>query len=148
MPTFVKSGFKTPFGRNQFLRSTKDVKTDSFTCASGAVPAETIDGTTQKILQHGEAMAKITSGADSGKVGPFQAAVTDGRQTLANLIGLNNTFLPWQLLVRDVEVAVVYEATVVQGWCFERNAAGARIALTTPTAAAMQNQVTMDIRFR
>lgn len=140
MPSFDTSGsgVRTPFGKNQYLRSTKGVKTESYTCAKASVVAETIDGdATQKVLQPGEVIAKITSGADSGKVGPFQATVTDGRQTTANIVGINDTFLPWQLMERDVEIAVTYDAAVVQAWCFERNAAGARIALTNTTRDAI-----------
>jgi len=263
MASFDKGpGLRTPFGRNVFLRSTRDVKTESRTLAASTVPAETIDGATaQKILQPGTVLAKITSGADSGKVGPFQggggvnevqritvdatggtytisfdgettaaiaatataaavqaaleatdvfapgdvvvtggpgsaggttpytftfggqyaytnvaafttttsltggagtAAVTtitqgeapgvggpsDGRQDPANIVGLCNTFLPWQLMDRDVEVAVVYECTAVQAWCIELNAAGARVALTDAVAAAMQNKKGLSILFK
>lgn len=150
MPTFVKGGEnRTPFGKNVYLRSTKDIKPESYTCAAASVPAETIDGFAgQKILQPGEVIAKITSGADIGKVGPFQAGVTDGRQTAANIVGLNDTFLPWQLIERDVEIAVVYECTAVQGWCTERDAAGARIALTNTVADAMRGTKGLDIRFK
>lgn len=150
MPAFTKGpGTRTPFGRNQFLRSTQDVKTESYTVAADSIPAEDIDGATdQKVLQPGTVMAKITSGADAGKVGPFQAGVTDGRQTAANIVGLNNTFLPWQLMERDVEIAVVYECTAVQGWCFELDAGGARIALTDTTADAMRGTKGLDIRFK
>jgi len=140
MSTFVKGGSTgTPFGRNEFLRSTRDIKTESYTFAASTLPAVTIDSVTgQKILQPGLVLAKITSGGESGKVGPFQAGVTDGRQTLANIVGLNMTFLPWQLMERDVEVAAVYECTAVQGWCFELDAGGLYIALTNTTAAALQ----------
>jgi hypothetical protein len=132
MPSFVKPGAgSAPFGKNVYLRSTQDVKTKSYTVAAASVVTETIDGVAQKILQSGEVMAKITSGGDSGKIGPFQSDAADGRQTIANVVGINDTFLPWQLLERDVEVAVVYEATVVQAWCFERGVAGVRAALTT-----------------
>lgn len=140
MSTFVKGGSTgTPFGRNEYLRSFRGRKTESYTVAASTVPAKTIDGVGgQKILQPGTVMAKITSGVDIGKVGPFQASVTDGRQTVANIVGLNNTFLPWQLMERDVEIAVDYEAAAVQGWCIELDAAGASIAVQTATAAAMQ----------
>lgn len=151
MPSFDTSGstVRTPFGKNQYLRSTKDVKTESYTCAKATVTAETIDGAAdQKVLQPGEVIAKITSGADSGKVGPYQVTTpTDGRQTLANIVGINDTFLPWQLMERDVEIAVVYEASVVQAWCFERNAAGARIALTNTTRDAMVAAANLALRF-
>jgi hypothetical protein len=55
-----------------------------------------------------------------------------------NIVGFNNTFLPWQFLERDVEVAVVYEAAVVQALCLQANAGGtAYVALTQATADAM-----------
>lgn len=151
MADFVAGGAaRTPFGKNQYLRSTQDVKFESYTVAKSTVPTETIDGSSQKVLQAGEVMAKITSGPDAGKIGPFQndVSVTDGRQTAANIVGINDTFLPWQLLDRDVEVAVAYEATAVQGWCFERNAAGARIALSNTTADACRGVKGLDIHFK
>lgn len=149
MPAFVKGGtLRTPFGKNEFLRSTQDVKTESYTCAAATVPAQTIDGNAgQKILQPGTVMAKITSGADSGKIGPFSAAATDGRQTLANIVGLNTTFLPWQLIERDVEVSVTYQCQAVQAWCIELDASSLPIALTDTTAAAMFGTKRLQINF-
>lgn len=123
MPAFVKGGAaKTPFGRNEFLRSTRDVKYESYTLSAVTWYAQTIDTFAgQKVAQPGTVLAKITSGGEVGKVGQFHndVSVTDGRQTSTNIVGLLNTFLPWQLMEADVEVAVVYEATVVQAWCFE-----------------------------
>jgi hypothetical protein len=149
MPDFQKGpNYRTPFGRNVYLRSTQDIKTTSMTVAKGSVPAVTIDGfADQKVLQPGTVLAKITSGPDSGKIGPFSAAATDGRQTAANIVGLCNTFLPWQLMERDVEVAVVYECTAVQAWCFEYNVSNARVALTNTTADAMRGKKNLDIMF-
>lgn len=149
MSTFVKGGGAgTPFGRNEFLRSTNPKpQTESYTVAKSTVPAVTIDGSSQKILQPGTVMAKITSGADSGKIGPFQADATDGRQTLANIVGLELTFLPWQLLERDVEVSVVTNATAVQAWCFEYTNATTKVALTNTTADAMRGGKRLDINF-
>lgn len=150
MPGFTKGGStSTPFGRNEFLRSTKILQTESYTLAASTVTAKTIDGVTgQKILQPGTVLAKITSGVDSGKVGPFQAGVTDGRQTAANIVGLNLTFLPWQLMERDVEVSAVYECVAVQAWCLEYDAAGAEIVLTNTTADAMRGTKGLDILFK
>jgi hypothetical protein len=154
MSTFVKGGSTgTPFGRNEFLRSTQDVKVESYTVAASTVPARTIDGVAgQKILKPGTVMAKITSTGESGKIGPFSAAATDGRQTLANIVGLNMTFLPWQLMERDVEVGVVYEAAAVQGWCIELDASSNEVVLTNTTRAAMQRGgaagVGIDITFK
>lgn len=145
MSTFVKGGStKTPFGRNEFLRSTKGYKTESYTLAASTVPSVTIDGVAgQKILQPGTVLAKITSGPDAGKVGPYTTdtvGVTDGRSAAANIVGLNLTFLPWQTIERDVEVSAVYEASAVQGWCLEYTAAGGTTAqaLSNATATAMQ----------
>jgi hypothetical protein len=65
------------------------------------------------------------------------AGAADGRQTAANLVGILDTFVPWQLVERDVEVAVMYEGTAIQSWCFELNAAGVLIPLANATALAM-----------
>lgn len=256
MPLYRKDSFATPFGKNEFLRSTQDIKTISRTVAASTIPAETIDGHTgQKVLQPGTVMAVITVGPDVGKIGPFQGAgtnevqvvtisgsptggtftltfqgettaalaynataaqvkaalvaastdlgtdditvtgsaggpytvtfvgsqeggqdqpamtasgsftggttpsiavststsgaagATDGRENTANIVGICQTFLPWQLMEGDREVSVIYEADVVQANCFELNAAGARIALTDTTAGQMYGKKTLDIRF-
>lgn len=245
MSTFVKGGgAKTPFGRNEFLRSTHpEPRTTSYTLAMASWPQVLVDNTYQKIAQPGTVLAKITSGADSGKVGPYSgtagtkevqtitkdtgsitggtyklgfngvytsniafdanaatvqaalnavativavggvtvtggpigssplvvtfnlggnqsmivddsalltgttpgmaaaettpgvAGAVDGRQTAANIVGLLNTFLPWQLLERDVEVSVVYEASVVQAWCLELSSDGQTFAAVSNTTA-------------
>jgi hypothetical protein len=141
------------FGKNEFLRSTDGIKYESCTLAAASVPTETIDGdATQRVLQTGEVLAKITSGADIGKVGPFQLGVTDGRQTVANIVGLNATYAPWELHDgNDIEVAAVYIATAVQAWCFIRDTAangGVRIALTDTVADAMRSVKGMDVTFK
>jgi len=151
MASFTKGGGAgtDPFGKNAYLRSTQDVKKEHYTVAASTVALETVNGRAdQKVLQSGEVMAKITSGPEAGKIGPFQAGATDGRADVANIVGINDTFLPWQLLERDVEVAVTYEATAVQGWCFERNAAGARIPLANATADAMRGVKGLDVHFK
>lgn len=257
MAHFQKDPFNTPFGVDEFLRSTRNVKTSSATLARGTVVPRTIDGNAnQYVLRKGTVLAKITSGPDTGKVGPFQTAgtaevsrftatgtvtggtftitalgvttapiawnataatvaaavnaallaggvnswavgtggplpgaavdltwgeaegdiaqptvnttaltgttpgitvttvtpgvagATDGRGVTANIVGINNTFLPWQLRWRDVEVAVVYEAAVVQANCFEYNAAGVEIPLSDTTALQMFGKKNLDIRFR
>lgn len=137
MPAFSKdSTAKTPFGKNVYLRSTRDLKFESYTIAASTVPAVTIDGTATKVLQPGTCIAKITSTGESGKVGPRDAGAADGRQTVANLVGVNDTFLPWQLNHHDVEISVAYEAAVVGAWLFEV-ASGAWIAATTTTKNAL-----------
>lgn len=150
MASFTKGGTqRTPFGSNEYLRSTDPKpQKESYTFAAASLPTETIDGVVQKVLMPGEVLAKITSGADAGKVGVFQAGALDGRQTAANIVGLNDTWLPWQLMERDCEVAATYDCTAVQGWCTERDASGARIALTNTTADAMRGTKGLDIKFK
>ena len=150
MPTFVKGGAnRTPFGKNVYLRSTVGCQFEHYTVAAATVVAQTIDGYAgQKVLQPGTVMAKITSGGDSGKIGPFQAGATDGRQTAANIVGLNDTFLPWQLIERDVEVACLYIGTAVQAWCFEYDATPVPIVLTNTTADAMRSTKGLDVTFK
>ena len=149
MPSFAKGGgVKEPFGSNEYLRSTQDVKKEFATFASATLPNETIDGVVQKMLKPGEVLASITSGPDAGKVGVFQALATDGRQTLANIVGVNDTWLPWQLMEHDTEIAYTYEATCRQAWCFERDSAGVRIALTNTTAAAMIGLKALSLMFK
>jgi hypothetical protein len=149
MADFVKGGTpRAPFGVNEYLRSTQDVKKNSYTFAKGAIPTETIDGdATQKVLQPGTVLAKITSGPDIDKVGVYDTTATDGRQTTANIVGINDTFLPWQLMERDVEVAVTYEATVRQAWCFQYTA-GVRAALTNTVRDAMLALPNLAILFQ
>lgn len=149
MPSFTKGGgLRPPFGKNQYLRSTRGTKFESYTLYAGSVTAESIDGVSMKIAQSGTVMAKITSGAGSGMVGPFQAGVTDGRQTTGNIVGLLETFLPWELNERDADVAVLYDGAAVQAWCFELNAGGARIALTNTTRDAMVALATLALLFK
>jgi hypothetical protein len=154
-PSFdAPTGTGTPFGRNEFLRSVKSVQFESYTMAKTSVPNRTFNGVTIPFVQPGTVLAKITAAAgtstaaDVGKVGPFQASVTDGRQTLANIVGLLLTFLPVQFMDRDVEVSAMYAGTAVQGWCLELDAAGAAITLTNTTADAMRSTKGLDILFK
>jgi len=130
-----KAGTGTGYiwGRNEFLRSWQDVKTESYTLSKDLWPT---DAAGQKIAQPGTLLAKATSGAQTGKVGPFDLAALDGRQTYANVVGLLLTYLPWQLLERDVEISAVYAAAARQDWCRTyTGAAGA--AVYTPMTNAM-----------
>ena len=140
MATFSKDPTaRDPFGKNAYLRSTQDVKTESWTVAADSFPQNiTVDGDLTKILQPGTVMAKITSGADSGKIGVFDldtsVAISDGREDGANIVGVVDTFVPWQLNERDVDVAVVYEAAVVAAWCLEHDD-GTQQTMTTSQAS-------------
>ena len=152
MADFVKpSGLTEPFGRNEFLRSTNPKpQTESYTLAASTVPEQTIDGNVEKILQSGTVLAAITSGPEAGKVGPYSldtTGVTDGRSDAANIVGLNLTFLPWQTLERDVEVASVTNCTAVQAWCRELDASGEWAVLSNTTADSMRGGKRLDINF-
>lgn len=154
MPYFnpVPSPSMEPIGRRQWLRSTEGLLVESYTVYAPSVPDQTIDGEVRKILQCGEVMAKITSGAGAGKVGPFQAGATDGRQTLTNIVGINETYEPWRLLPtqgapQDVEIGVAYHGVGNQSWCTELDAAGLRIVLTNATADALRGGKVADILF-
>jgi hypothetical protein len=141
MPSFAKTNtLRGPFGKNQYMRSTQDLKFESYTLAAAKVPVETVDGNAAyKLCQSGELIAKVTSGTSVGAVAPYRATNgTEGVQTIANAVGFLETFCPWELNERDMEVSVCYEGTLVQAWCFERDATtGLRVPLTNTTRDAL-----------
>lgn len=146
-------GDSSTFGKNEYRRSTKGLKYDPGTLYMESVTEEsTMDSqgveTMVRILQSGEALARITSGDGKDKFGPFQLAATDGRADVANLVGVNDTFLPWQLMRRDVEVGICYEGTLNQDRCFIRDADGKRIRMTDTVAAALVAKKSTTISFR
>lgn len=79
---------------------------------------------------------------------PGVGGAIDGRSSTANIVGLNDTFLPWQLMEHDTEVAAMYIGTAVQGWCLEYNASGLLVALTNTTADAMRSTKGLDVTFK
>ncbi len=89
-----------------------------------------------------------TPGITVATATPGVAGAADGRQTAANIVGLNDTFLPWQLMERDVEVAAMYIGTAVQAWCLELVAAGTTQALSNTTADAMRSVKGLDVTFK
>lgn len=146
-------GLSTPLGRNQYLRSSRGNQFESYTCSAASVQNENIVnglGKTEslKYLQSGEAFAKITSGPEAGKSGPFQLGATDGRADLNNLTGINNTYLPAALNDGDEQIAVLYHGTAVQGWCTIRDATGKRIPLPDNVADALRSKKGLDITFK
>lgn len=90
----------------------------------------------------------VVTVATTTQGGAPAGGATDGRADPANIVGLDDTFLPWQTIERDVEVAAVYACTAVQGWCIELDATGARIVLTNATADAMRGTKGLDILFK
>jgi hypothetical protein len=147
MASFTKQDVvdRAPFGMREYLRSTQGLRFEHYTLAASTIRTQTIDGVAgMKIAPRGLMMAKITSGAEAGKIGPFVAGATDvadGRQTPANIVGILETFLPWQTMDRDVEVAVAYDAAVIQAWVLEYNgnlATTTEVVLSNGTATATQ----------
>lgn len=132
--------YQDPFGADIYLRSTQDVKLESYMADSASMPTETVDGQEKKRLRKGTLMAVLTSGANAGNVVPFQAGAADGREDAANIVGICNTFLPWQLDEHDEPIAVAYEASVVKAQVFEYDAGGARIPIQAATIAALPTE--------
>lgn len=55
------------------------------------------------------------------------AGATDGRQTDSNIVGALDTYLPWQLNFRDVEVAVTYDGVLNPAECSYYDANGVEV---------------------
>lgn len=144
MSSFTKGpSYRVPFGKNVYLGSTKGLKFESYTAAAAKVNAVSVDGVNQKVLQPGVLMARIGVGSTgAGKVGPYQANATDGRQNASAIVGFNDTFLPNQLLTRDVAIGCLYDGTVDPAACFEYDNSGLFVPLTTTTKALVVAQLT------
>lgn len=111
--------------------------TVTFNGATGVdVPQLTVDTTS---LTGTITVATTTAGAPGA---------TDGRSDLANVVGVNMTSLPTQLLDRDVEVAVAYDGTFYQARCSELDANGTEIALTDTTRDQMYAKSHIDCTFK
>lgn len=104
----------------------------SFSTASGIAPTEylastvgnqfnfgtvdadavvTADSNSKKYLDKGVVLARITSPvAASGLLGPYSESATDGRQTDANIVGINDTFV--DLSNGDKEVGYLFAGAV------------------------------------
>lgn len=138
-------------GKRQILRS---AQAGSYTKVPKTIghltyPTETISGfANQKVLQPGEALAVCTSGVDAGKVVPFQlGGPTDGRELIANLVGISGDYFGYELTERDVEAGVYVQAYVYQSFCTQRDATGARVVLTNAVADALRGKKNLDILF-
>ncbi len=102
--------------------------------------------TTATSLTGGAATAAVTTTAGaSGATG----GATDGRENPDNIVGFNNTFLPWQLMEGDREIAVAYECSVVQANCLVLNTAGtAYVALSDAVASVMGRTKGVSVLFK
>lgn len=148
MSSFVKGGGTTaPFGVREYLRSTREFLANSATFAAATMPEATINGSKEKILQPGTVLARITSGDDTGKVGAFQTGATDGRGDVANIVGLNDTFLPYQLKDGDQEVSVVYGCVAVKDWCVQLDGSGVFVKITEEAADGLRGGQSLEVKF-
>lgn len=107
-----------------------------------------LSGNQAQITADATLLTGSTPGITMATSVPGVAGAIDGRQTLANIVGLNDTFLAWQLMEGDREVAVMYHGTAVQSWCFELDTAGARAALNNTRADACRSVKGLDILFK
>lgn len=150
MPSYSAPVFAS-FGRSEYLRSTRGHIFEHYTLAATSVPVDTAGN---KTLQSGTVLARITSAAgtsvaaDVGKVGPFSATATDGRQTAANIVGICDSFYPYQLARGDREVAVLKHGRIVAAACYEYTAAevspGTR-GISAGTQAALFNKADLQL---
>ncbi|AUV60618.1 head decoration [Gordonia phage SteveFrench] len=116
--------------------------------------AEDADGNPDYVLQEGEVMVTLTSGPHAGKCVPFQefqadgtTAFTDGRSTLANLVGVCKDYFGWELSERDVEAGILDRGHLVQNWCTVRDPDGNRVTMTNAVADALRSKKNLDILF-
>lgn len=136
MPSYQAPSFSA-FGRNEYLRSTRGHIFEHYTIAASSVA---LDANGNKVLQTGTILARITSAAgtstasDVGKVGPFQPGASDGRQTVGNIVGVNDSFYPYQLLRGDREVSVLKHGRIVGANCYEYDVIAAPVQASTSTA--------------
>lgn len=80
---------------------------------------------------------------------PGVAGSIDGRGTSTNIVGLLDTFLPWQLIEADREVAVMYIGTAVAAWCIVYAAGqGSTAAPDATQQGYMRSVAGMDITFK
>lgn len=157
MPSFDKPDAlrSDPFGKNEYLRSTKGNLFTSATVHKDSITAEQWkDGQnpqntqTFKLLQTGEVICKITSGPMQGYFGPYQEGATDGRADVANIAGLNDTYSPDKFNRRNNEVAVCYKGTALRQRVFIRDSTGKRKVATDAVINAMRGTVGLDLLFK
>lgn len=119
---------------NEYLAQTVGMVITSGTLASSTVSE---DSNGNKILQKGVVLAKITSGADAGKIGEFNtdAGVTDGRQTAANIVGISDDRV--DVTEGDKEVAVLIGGYVVEANVYADGTQGS-------LAAAVKTELNSD----
>lgn len=124
---------------NEYLFSTVGATFDGATLADGAVDADA-DG--NRLLQKGTVLADITSGTDSGKVGPYDTEASDGRQTAGNIRGISDKYM--DVTEGDMEVAYLYKGVVDADRVYSDGTQGS-VSDTVKTALRGES---IDILFR
>lgn len=115
MPLFKKEQGIMP---NEYLYSTVGNRFNTYTLSLSAVTVSVVSNSMANLkddqgnyyMNKGWLLAKITSGTQNGKVGPYDANATDGRQTSTNVVGFNDTFA--DLSDGDKDVGVLWGGTV------------------------------------
>lgn len=138
------------------LEALSTVGTGNVAVTGGPFPGSPLTITFQGTLSGNQAQVTANTGSLTGSTPGITMATTtqgtagaaDGRGDTANLVGLCDTFLPWQLLEHDVEVGVLYDGTAVQAWCFELDASGARTTLSNTVADALRGVKGIQINFK
>ncbi len=125
---------------NEYLATTKNALFASSTVAASTITADS-DG--DKYVRKGTVLAKITSGGDSGKVGPYDTdGVTDGRQTASNIVGILDRRL--NLRNGDFDGAYLYAGVVKEDRVYSEGT----IDNLTSTAKTAMNSEDKHILFR
>ena len=117
MPLFKKSQGIMP---NEYLYSTVGNLFNTYTLSLSAVTNSSVSQSMANLkddkgnyyANKGWLLAKITSGIQNGKVGPYDSGASDGRQTAANIVGFLDTFA--NLEDGDKDVGVLYVGTVTK----------------------------------
>lgn len=122
----------------EYLYSTEGTQFDSYTLDDSVVT--TVDSDSNKYLNKGVVLARITSPAtSSGLVGPYLETASDGRQLTYNIVGINDTFADCS--EGDVEVGVLVVGTVKESELLMGAADGA----LPPTYKELLRTATLDI---
>lgn len=122
--------------------------TEPYMVAASTAPEYTYNGKTAKVLEPGTVMAQITDTANNEDtmVGPYDPAATDGREDPANIVGINNTFLPTELNDGNHTIGVKTARTTAYAAVVIEHNAGVPTPVTAATMDAMRTR-SLDILF-
>lgn len=124
---------------NEYLYSTVGVAFSKATLAQESVD-EDDDG--NRVLRKGTVLADITSGVNSGKVGPYDSDASDGRETKTNILGICDVRA--DVTRGDLDVGYLYRGVVKESKVYSDGTQG---SLDTDVKSAMRSE-SIDILFR